>query len=137
MINLQNECHVGNGIMPGLGELHHRYPILKFFRTPTRKHPSMANDSYADFCCFQRTTHSMKRKRCRSSFSRSPKVERNLSLAGIHQQKNFLWNLQQCVDSNSSTNKQTSKLQLCFNRRNRKFLFFASSSLKLDFHKIY
>ena len=36
--------------MPGLGELHHRYPILKFFRASTRKHPSMANDSYAVFC---------------------------------------------------------------------------------------
>ena len=137
MIDLQNECHVGNGIMPGLGELHHRYPILKFFCASTRKHPSMANDSYVDFCCFQRTTHSMKRKRCRSSFSRSPKVERNISLPGIHQQKNFLWNLQQCVDSNSSA-KQISKLQLCFYRcRNRKFLFFAFTSLKLDFHKMY
>ena len=80
MIDLQNECYVRNGIMPGLGELHHRYPILKFFRASTRKHPSIANDSYVDFCCFQRTTHSMKRKRCRSSFSRSPKVERNISL---------------------------------------------------------
>ena len=136
MIDLQNECHVGNGIMPGLGELHHRYPILKFFCASTRKHPSMVNDSYVDFCCFQRTTHSMKRKRCRSSFSRSPKVERNISLPGIHQQKNFLWNLQQCVDSNSSA-KQISKLQLCFYRRNRKFLFFAVTSLKLDFLKMY
>ena len=31
MIDLQNECHVGNGIMPGLGELHHRYPIFEIF----------------------------------------------------------------------------------------------------------
>ena len=84
MIDLQNECNAGNGIMPGLSELYHRCRILEFFCASTRKHPSMADDSYADFRCFQRTTHSMKRKRCRSSFSRSPKVERNISLAGIH-----------------------------------------------------
>ena len=136
MTALQNKCHVGRGIMPGLGELHQRCPILEFFRISTRKHPSMADDSYTDFCCFKRTTRSMKRKRCRSSFSRSPKVERNVSLAGIHQQKNFLWKLQQCVDSNSSA-KQISKFQLSYYRRNRKFLFFAFTSLKLDFHKMY
>ena len=43
--------------MPGLGELHQRCPFLEFFRVSTRKHPSMADDSYTDFRCFQRGTH--------------------------------------------------------------------------------
>ena len=60
--------------------------ILKFFRTAMREHPSMADDSWADLLCLPEDhTHSMKRKRCnRSSFFRSPKVERNIFSAGIH-----------------------------------------------------
>ena len=55
------------------------------------------------FLVYQRTTPSMKRKRCdRVSFSRSPKVESNISLAGIHLRKNALWNLWRCFDPTST-----------------------------------
>ena len=51
--------------MPGLGEMHHSCAIVECFRASTRKHPSMADDSWADFPCLPKdhTQHEEKEMR--------------------------------------------------------------------------
>ena len=80
MIDSHNGCHIGNGIIPGLGEIHHRcawfWNFVAHLRESILQWPLIIRQI---FFVYQRTTQSMKRKRCnRASFSRSRKVERNI-----------------------------------------------------------
>ena len=80
MIDSHNGCHIGNGIIPGLGEIHHRcawfWNFVAHLRESILQWPLIIRQI---FFVYQRTTQSMKRKRCnRASFSRSQKVETNI-----------------------------------------------------------